>query len=75
MSWRWSQGLALPMKAWTLSRRLATLIRHQAAEIVEAAGMRETLTLRQGCQCPRKLGWSRASGDSCRPARRACVPR
>jgi hypothetical protein len=53
----------------------ATLIRRQAAEIVEAAGMRETLTLRQGCQCPRKLGWSRASGDSCRPVRltRVCA--
>jgi hypothetical protein len=27
----------------------AMLIRHEAAEIVEAAGMRETLTSRQGC--------------------------
>lgn len=27
----------------------AMLIRHKAAEIVEAAGMRETLTSRQGC--------------------------
>jgi hypothetical protein len=40
------------MKAWTLSRRLATLIRHQAAEIVEAAGMRETLTPTAGMSVP-----------------------
>ena len=55
----------------------AMLIRHEAAEIVEAAGMRETLTSRQGCSPWGAFGWSLASGDSCGPARlkRACVPR
>jgi hypothetical protein len=32
-----------------VTQACAMLIRHEAAEIVEAAGMRETLTSRQGC--------------------------
>ena len=34
----------------------AMLIRHEAAEIVEAAGMRETIDLTAGMSCLRKLG-------------------
>jgi hypothetical protein len=43
-------GLASPRECVdAVTQARAMLIRHEAAEIVEAAGMRETLTSRQGC--------------------------
>ena len=54
----------------------AMLIRHEAAEIVEAAGMRETLTSRQGCHAwGSSAGRWRAVTAADLRGLRACVPR
>jgi hypothetical protein len=74
MSWRWSPGWHYRGSVDAVTEARAMLVRRQAAEIVEAAGMRETLTSRQGCQAEEAgRGPAVTAADlrgSC-----ACVPR